>query len=290
MDKNHESVSNSGQLMDFENKTLPFPFKSVPGLDNISVEDVPDFKLRIPDWFEKLDEDDLRGLQPVGSIVFDQAETVCGNDDRALVNPQTTPFRYICSLIITAANGSRYIGSGYFISQRCVITSGHCVFLGASNGGWATSIQVIPGRDGGNAPFGSQVSSNFRSVAGWTNQGNSDFDHGAVILPDNTLFNRIGGYFGYSELSGSTILNNSGYPGDKPSGTQWFNAGGISSVTDYKLEYMIDTAGGQSGSPVFINMTGNRSVVGVHGYGGCPNKCIRVRDYIFQRWGEWSRL
>jgi glutamyl endopeptidase len=52
---------------------------------------------------------------------------------------------------------------------------------------------------------------------------------------------------------------------------------------------MIDTAGGQSGSPVFVN-TPNRSVVGVHGYGGCPNAAIRVRDYFFQRWAEWSRL
>jgi V8-like Glu-specific endopeptidase len=286
MDKNFLSVSNTGELAEFENKTLPSPFSQVDGLDTNTLEEVQGFNLRNSDWFEKL-PDDILTLPHIGSS-FSQPENVCGNDDRALVNTQNVPYRYICSLVITAANGSRYIGSGFFISQRCVITSGHCVFM-SNAGGWVRSIQVIPGRSGGNAPFGSQVSSNFRSVTGWTQNNNSDFDQGAIILPDNTLFNRIGGYFGYSELRASTILNNSGYPGDKPSGTQWFNAGAPTRVTDYKLEYMIDTAGGQSGSPVFVNSP-SRSVVGVHGYGGCPNKAVRVRDYFFQRWPEWSRL
>ncbi|KMQ66938.1 hypothetical protein ACM46_00845 [Chryseobacterium angstadtii] len=215
-------------------------------------------------------------------------ESTCGNDDRVLVNTQNQPYRYICSLIITANNGGKYIGTGFFISERCIITSGHCVFV-KDAGGWVRSVQVIPGRDGGNAPFGSQVSTNFRSMEDFVNNENSDFDHGAIILPDNTLFNRVGGYFGYSELKSSVILNTSGYPGDKPAGTQWFNAGAPTNVTDYKIEYMIDTEGGQSGSPVYTNSPA-RSVVGVHGYGGCPNKAVRVRDYFFQRWAEWSRL
>jgi glutamyl endopeptidase len=286
MEKNFLSVSNSGILADFENKTLPLPFKQVEGFDSNSLEVIENFRLRNSQWFEKL-PDDIFNLPHIGGI-FSQPETVCGNDDRVLVNPQNVPFRYICSLIMTARDGTRWIGSGFFINQRCVITNGHCVFM-KDNGGWATSIQVIPGRDGGNAPFGSQTSSNLRSVQGWVTQNNSDFDHGAIILPDNSLFNRIGGYFGYSELNVSTLLNNSGYPGDKPSGTQWFNAGGATRVSDYKMEYMIDTAGGQSGSPVFITSP-SRSVVGVHGYGGCPNKAVRVRDYFFQRWAEWSRL
>jgi glutamyl endopeptidase len=286
MDKNFLSVSNSGVLADFENQTPPSPFTEVPGLETNFLEAVSGFKLRNKAWFEELPAD-LLNLPPV-SAYFNLAETVCANDDRALVNPQTIPFRYICSLLITAANGARYTGSGFFINQRCIITSGHCVFM-SNAGGWVRSIQVIPGRDGANAPFGSQVSTNFRTVAGWTQNSNADFDQGAVILPDDTLFNRVGGYFGYSELRSSTLLHNSGYPGDKPAGTQWFNAGPPTDVTDYHLQYMIDTAGGQSGSPVYVNAPA-RSVVGVHGYGGCPNKAVRVRDYFFQRWPEWSRL
>lgn len=286
MENDFLSVSNNGELADFENKTLPLPYTKVEGFDSNLLEDVPFFKLRNSKWFKALDEDIIK--LPHIKEAFNLPESVCGNDDRVLIPSQSVPYRYVCSLIITANDGSRWIGSGFFINQRCVITNGHCVFM-KDNGGWVSSIQVVPGRDGGNAPFGFQISSNFRSVEGWRVQNNTDFDHGAIILPDNTLFNRIGGYFGYSELNVSTLLNNSGYPGDKPSGTQWYNAGGVTKVTDYKIEYMIDTAGGQSGSPVFITSP-SRSVVAVHGYGGCPNKAIRVRDYIFQRWAEWSRL
>ncbi|MCT2563002.1 trypsin-like serine peptidase [Chryseobacterium herbae] len=284
MDNIFFSVSNTGELVEFENKTLPSPFSQVEGLDNNTLEEVQGFKLRNADWLEAL-SDDIVNLQHIDSFM---PESTCGNDDRVLVNPQNVPYRYICSLIITANNGTQYIGTGFFINKRCIITSGHCVFL-KDAGGWARSVQVIPGRDGGNAPFGSQVSTNFRTMEDFIRNGNSDFDHGAIILPDNTLFNRVGGYFGYSELKTSTILNNSGYPKDKPRGTQWFNAGAPTNVTDYKLEYMLDTEGGQSGSPVYVNAP-VRSVVGVHGYGGCPNKAVRVRDYFFQRWAEWSRL
>lgn len=287
MSNNYLSVSNTGLLAEFENKTLPSPFTHVDGLDNNSLEEVEGFILRDSEWYEQLPQDIL--ALPHIDTIFSPLESVCENDDRVLVNSQTVPYRYICSLVITASNGARYIGSGFFINQRCIITSGHCVFIPHLES-WASSIQVIPGRDAINAPFGSQVCSNFRSIVGWVNNRNEDFDQGAIILPDNTLFNRVGGYFGYSELRASSILNNSGYPSDKqPSGTQWFNAGHPTKVTDYMIEYMFDTAGGQSGSPVYVTSP-NRSVVGVHGYGGCPNKAIRVRDYFFQRWQEWSRL
>jgi len=286
MDKRFFSVSNTSKLAEFENTTLPSSFSQVDGLDMNTLEEVQGFKLRNRQWFEEL-PDEIMNLQHINSSLS-LPETVCGNDDRVLINTQNVPYRYICSLIITANDGGKYIGTGFFINQRCIVTSGHCVFM-KDEGGWARSIQVIPGQDGLNAPFGSQISTNFRSVEGWVNDNNSDFDQGAVILPDNTLFNRVRGYFGYAELKSSVILNNSGYPGDKPNGTQWFNAGAPTQVTDYKLQYMMDTAGGQSGSPVYINSPG-RLVVGVHGYGGCPNKAVRVRDYFFQRWAEWSRL
>lgn len=281
-----QSVSNSGHLADFENNTPSSTIRQVAGLESTNKGEVAAFKMRVAEWYEVLPDAIMHFPHIRESLVL--PESVCGNDDRILINSQNTPFRYICSLVITAQDGTSWIGSGFFIHQRCVITSGHCVFM-KDNGGWAQKIQVIPGRDGNTAPFGSQISTNFRSVDGWVSDNNSDFDQGAIILPDNTLFNRIGGYFGYSELNTSTLLHNSGYPGDKPAGTQWYNAGNLSKQTDYKLEYMLDTAGGQSGTATYI-ATGTRSVVGVHGYGGCPNKAVRVRDYFFQRWPEWSRL
>jgi glutamyl endopeptidase len=110
MEKKILSISNSGELADFENKTLPTPFTSVEGVDNNSLENLADFKLRNSDWFEEL-PNDVQNLPNIGTL--NEPKSVCGNDDRILINPQNTPYRFICSIIITASNGSRYIGSGF---------------------------------------------------------------------------------------------------------------------------------------------------------------------------------
>lgn len=286
MNKKYFSISNDGKLMDFENTTLPDPFKFAQGVELNRIQNLPNFNMRNSKSYIELDGtfENIQHIESFASALRD----VCGKDDRALVKSQDIPYRYICSLNITDKNGDKYSGTGFFISKRCVITSGHCVHA-QDMGGWASSIEVIPGRDGNKAPFGKQTSTKFRSVDGWINNADNDFDMGAIILPDNTLYNNIGGYFAYAELNQSVILGNSGYPGDKPSGTQWYNAGSVTELGDYRIKYMIDTASGQSGSPVFLSGTPT-TVVGVHCHGGCPNKAVRVRDYVFEKWEEWSRL
>ena len=280
------------ELQDFENgdiyETEP---TEVRGEDLDEIESVNNFELFDHEWHEELEADLLKLPHIEESIGSFAPESICGRDDRKPVNSTQYPFKLICRLIITAKNGTRYAGSGFFISPRCIITSGHCVHLpiGSNVYDWAKSIKVIPGANGRSAPFGSQTSTRFRSVNGWTKKRKSDFDHGAIILPNNTLYNRVKGYLGYLQLNNSAILNNSGYPVDKP-GTQWYNAGRVTRITQYKMEYMLDTKGGQSGSPVYIKQGSKRQVVGVHGYGGCPNKCIRVQGYVLTRWSEWSRL
>ena len=172
------------------------------------------------------------------------------------------------------------------------MTAGHCVYSHAA-GGWARRIEVIPGMDAANRPYGSQVGTSFRSVTGWTRDRSPEYDYGAVILPNNTLGNRVG-WFGFTSLSSSSLnnllVNNSGYPGDKPFGTQWFNAGRITRVTNRRLYYMLDTAGGQSGSPVWRYRDGQRHAVGIHAYGGCPNKSTRITRPVFDRMLEWKNL
>jgi V8-like Glu-specific endopeptidase len=75
------------------------------------------------------------------------AEVVIGRDDRVqITNTTAYPWRTICSLIITARDGSRWIGTGWLVGPRTVITAGHCVYM-HKRGGWARSIEVIPGRN-----------------------------------------------------------------------------------------------------------------------------------------------
>lgn len=93
----------------------------------------------------------LRSQPPDSSIL----EVVIGDDDRREVTvTKQYPWRCICSLLITAADGSNWIGTGWLVGPRVLLTAGHCVYI-HTRGGWAEQIEVIPGRRGTERPFGS---------------------------------------------------------------------------------------------------------------------------------------
>jgi glutamyl endopeptidase len=236
---------------------------------------------------------ELEALPPAEALAYEEPETVCGVDNRVKISPATAiPWRWCCELLISYPNGAGARGTGWFIGPKTVMTAGHVVYS-AANGGWARRIEVIPGMDGASRPFGSQVGTSFRSVVGWTSSGNPEYDYGAIILPNNTLGNTVG-WFGFANLSDSQLqnlyVNNAGYPGDKPFGTLWFNGGAITQVTARRLYYMIDTAGGQSGSAVWRLLNGLRHAVGIHGYGGCPNKAVRIIAPVYNNMLAWKAL
>lgn len=219
-----------------------------------------------------------------------EPESVCGQDDRVEVgNTTAVPWRWVCKLIITFPNGATGGCTGWFIGPKAVMTAGHCVYSSA-NGGWAKKIEVIPGMKGATRPYGSMVGTSFRSVTGWTQNSDPNFDYGCIILPSPSLGNQVG-YFGFAALTDASLqnllVNNSGYAGDKPFGTQWFNAGTVTTVTARKIYYMLDTYGGQSGSPTWRFLNGQRHAVGVHAYGGCPNSATRIVTAVYNNMLAW---
>lgn len=66
------------------------------------------------------------------------------------------------------------------------------------NGGWATSIEVIPGMDGASRPYGSVVGRSFRSVNGWINSADPNDHYGCIIAP-TPIGNNTVGYFGFAK-------------------------------------------------------------------------------------------
>jgi V8-like Glu-specific endopeptidase len=236
---------------------------------------------------------DLENLPDAGSLEYVSAETVCGSDNRTrITNTTVFAWRAICQLILRFRNGATARGTGWFIGPHTVMTAGHCVYSHA-NGGWAQQIEVIPGMNAAARPYGSLVGTSFRSVTGWTGSasGDPEHDYGAIILPNDTLGNRVG-WFGFAVLTDAALsnllVNLSGYAGDKPFGTQWFMAGNVSSVANRRLHYMVDTFGGQSGSPVWRLNAGQRHAVGVHAYGGCPNGATRITKPVFDNMMAWK--
>ncbi len=239
-------------------------------------------------------------LRDVGEASFGPpppaAETVHGPDDRAQITDTTAyPWRANASLLITAADNSMWIGTGWFIGPHTLITAGHCVFLKNSGvpgrDGWVKSIQVMPGRNGASLPYGSVTSTNFRSVKGWTDNGDETFDYGGIIIPTE-LGNTVG-WFGFGVYSDSDLVsataNISGYPGDKPTGTQWYDARKIASVNSQKVYYDIDTAGGQSGAAVYRMINGARIGIAIHAYGGATtNSGTRIITAVYNNMVAWK--
>jgi len=225
----------------------------------------------------------------------DVAEVVFGADDRVRVfNTRAYPWRTICRLEITAANGQTFGCSGAMIGPRTVLTNGHCVYM-HDKGGWVKQIRVIPGSNGADAPFGSAVSSQFISVDGWVNSASSNYDYAVIILPRSHKLGNTVGWMGLANLSFFSLMglkvNNSGYPGDKDSGTQWWNANNVLAVTDRRVYYRLDTYGGQSGSPVWRFKDGKRHIVAVHNTGGTVfNGSVRLVKPVFDNLVNWKNL
>lgn len=222
-------------------------------------------------------------------------EVIIGTDDRQQVgNVKDYPWRCIASLRITANDGSGWIGTGWLVNRRVLLTAGHCVYM-ADHGGWVQQIEVIPGRDGATFPFNSCIATSFRSVQGWTTDTNRDYDYGAILLPETCAYGDNLGWFGYQVHDDDNLktltVNISGYPGDKPQGTQWFLSGGIKKVDTFEFEYDIDTTGGQSGSPVWITQDdGIRYGVGVHTDGASDgNSATRITQEAFNNIAGWIK-
>src|SRR5262249_39548106 len=159
-----------------------------------------------------------------------------GGDDREPVsNTMDFPYRCICYLVITAQDGSRWVGSGWLANPRTVITAGHCVYLHGA-GGWAQQIEVYPACNGSDAPY-SYVATEFRSVTGWTDQQSPKFDYGAILLPENTEV----GFFGYESRPDDQLtnwlVNVYGYPADKEAGTLWGHYRQLKQVLPRTLVY-----------------------------------------------------
>jgi V8-like Glu-specific endopeptidase len=242
------------------------------------------------------DTSKLRDIAEASFGLSDLKLTVHGVDNRVqITNTAIYPWRVHASLLITARDGSMWIGTGWFIGPHTLMTAGHVVFIKNSGvpgrDGWVRSIQVMPGRNGASLPYGSVTSTNFRSVTGWTQNGDENYDYGAIIISTN--LGSTTGWLGFGVFSDAdlraSVGNISGYPGDKPSGTQWYDARRIASVNSRKVYYDIDTFGGQSGSAVYRIISGARYGIAIHAYGGATtNSGTRIVTPVFNNMIAWK--
>jgi glutamyl endopeptidase len=234
-------------------------------------------------------------------------ETVIGRDERVrILDTDLAPWRMICALRMRGPSGAGAVGTGWFIGPRTVLTAGHCVFSDYFFGGWASTIEVIPGLNGQGTtadtrPYDSVSSERFTSIDRWTAQEDPDFDIGCIHL-DEPLGDQVG-WFSVAALPPedleSFLVNVSGYPADRGAGAeQYHGRNRVLSVSERRLFYEVDTYGGQSGAPVWIYEDDDSPplAVGVHAYGigGTPtnlgitaNSAPRIIPEVLDKLTEW---
>ncbi|MDC3958811.1 glycoside hydrolase family 19 protein [Polyangium jinanense] len=223
---------------------------------------------------------------------------VIGPDDRVRVpRPEDAPYRAICALRITGVNGGLYVGTGWLIDPRIVVTAGHCVYDCDAMGGWASSIEVIPALDGARRPFGSVVSKRFRLVSGWLEDQSSEYDYGVILLDKPVQLNE--GFFvpevlSTAELKGAQV-NIAGYPTDRDAATRmYYQARALKGIGARIVQYDIDTFRGQSGAPVWLTRPdGTRAVIAIHTSGPYGNVLlnsgVRITADVLASLRQWAQ-
>jgi V8-like Glu-specific endopeptidase len=236
-------------------------------------------------------------------------ESVLGIDERVrILDTDLSPWRMICALRMRGATGAGAIGTGWFIGPKTLLTAGHCVHSKLFFNGWAQTIEVIPGMNSEGAgsrrrPFGSVTAHRFSSVDRWIEKEDADFDIGCIHL-EEPLGDKTG-WFTLAALTSQELpgflVNVSGYPADRGRGAeQYHHRNRILQVTDRRIFYEVDTAGGQSGAPVWVHETENGPpiAVGIHAYGigGTPaalgiaaNSAPRIIPEVLVQVQEWLK-
>ncbi len=175
-------------------------------------------------------------------------------------NPQNYPLCVNCKLYITFPNGLTYHGSAVLIDDNFVLTAGHCVHS-QDDGGWATSVEVIPAYDNGSKPYGSAWATNLYSWTGWTQ--NEDFDHDMGAIRLNTSVGYSTGWYGYGYTNNLNFYENyrfynPGYPAEWPYNGlfMYYWYGTFDDANTYILYFNSLAYGGQSGSGATVIYSG----------------------------------
>ena len=250
--------------------------------------------------FGKRATTDADSLQPAAA----QPKAANSVADRVRITDVTqSPWRKICDLLITAGDGTLHSGTAWFISPRTLVTAGHCISVFSPEipaHGMVRSILVMPARNGENdaahSPFGwvEVPQENLRVHPNWENNGDINFDYGAIILPaDAPLLGGQTGFFGYGHFLDQDLDESaptlSGYPDNVPEGTQWRETNLIKQVTPTRVFYDIFTFFGQSGSPVFFRNNNRQIACAIHNFGDVSlNSGVRINTQVIAQLNAWK--
>ncbi|MBO6524529.1 MAG: hypothetical protein JJ971_11925 [Balneolaceae bacterium] len=245
----------------------------------------------------------------IESKKFNEEETVvyevntdCDIPDAYIIdNTRDNPFKMICKIVTGIEGLLSKVGTGFFISPRCIITAGHNLHWNTVYGDkWVEVAKIIPGSrdrtltDNDEEPFGVAYSEVFRSVSGFVNFGIDSYDYGAIILHDCSLFNRINKQFDYGLIKREKRIYHCGYRNaGRYSGNMSLNEGDLLQNNKFTIDYNFDVSNGNSGGPTFIERKKETfKVIGVHTQKKerCTQESIKIRKKVIEKFNIWTNI
>lgn len=213
---------------------------------------------------------------------------IMGNDDRKIVtNTTDSPYRNVCQLTVTYSDGSVAVASGTLVYFNVLLTAGHVVY---SHGhGWATRIDVTPGRKGRELPLGSTWATSMTTSNNWINDRNYDYDWAIVDLKDSFSTWQLYACYQSPNVATGRTVQAIGYPGEKGIYYMYEDSSTIVGATDLHFDSLYDSMHGESGGAVIDTKTGY--LVGIISHGlddpssgqGLWNRAVLMTNDLFQR-------
>ncbi len=122
----------------------------------------------------------LATLKPMTAPIG--TESIIGADKRKLVkNTKKYPYRAVVLITFdTGSGGARC--TGWMINKDTAVTAGHCVYEPGIGFYSTGSYRIFPGYTGSTAPFGNCHAKRPYTVHGWGNNGDDQYDYGAIKL------------------------------------------------------------------------------------------------------------
>jgi len=207
-------------------------------------------------------------LPPVASSDAASSRSIFPPDERQRITPTTDfPWRTVCKLKSIMPDESRIDGTCVLIDDFHALTAGECIY-DASRGGWATSVEIIPGLDGDYRPYYHAMATQLRAPAIWTTEQATEHNWALITLDRNVgLWTGYMGMFTTTDLDWYTTVpfGIAGYQGDLDDGLGLYWDQDVSRVATELLHwYYMDATAGMSGGPVFTQIEDADYICSIH--------------------------
>ena len=244
---------------------LSFTTQTVMAATDIDLEKLPDdvsitYNTSTGEITYGEDQNYVSSDLPLDEMDLPMPTGIVGTDGRKKISNTTdSPYRNICYVKATFADGYSVQGSGTLVYFNVLLTAGHLVYK-KDHRGWAKTVQVYPGKNGNSNPLGSATSTKITSNNAWINNENHEYDWAIVDL--NKKFNtwQLYGYYkNYNAMLGEKV-DAIGFNGT----TMYKDTNSIRGIGDRYMHILCDTAGGSSGGAVID--TKSKNLVGIISY------------------------